>query len=61
MNKIQLYSLATPNGQKVSIMLEELGLDYDLILEESTKTQRKITYEVSEAGDMILKDEVLMD
>eukprot|EP01041_Mallomonas_annulata_P009536 gene9537-19830_t len=25
----QLYSLATPNGQKVSIMLEELGIDYD--------------------------------
>lgn len=27
--KIQLYSLATPNGQKVSIALEELGLEYD--------------------------------
>lgn len=26
---IQLYSLGTPNGQKVSIMLEELGIDYD--------------------------------
>ncbi len=26
---IQLYSLATPNGQKVSILLEELGVDYD--------------------------------
>jgi GST-like protein len=25
----QLYSLATPNGQKVSILLEELGIDYD--------------------------------
>ena len=25
----QLYSLATPNGIKVSIMLEELGIDYD--------------------------------
>ena len=25
----QLYSLATPNGAKVSILLEELGLDYD--------------------------------
>ena len=28
--RIQLYSLATPNGQKVSIMLEELGLEYDV-------------------------------
>lgn len=29
MEKLQLYGLATPNGQKVSIMLEELGLEYD--------------------------------
>ncbi|PRP77597.1 hypothetical protein PROFUN_00458 [Planoprotostelium fungivorum] len=28
-NKIQLFSLATPNGQKVAIALEELGLEYD--------------------------------
>ncbi len=27
---IQLYSLGTPNGVKVSIMLEELGLNYDV-------------------------------
>ena len=26
---IQLYSLPTPNGQKVSIALEEMGLRYD--------------------------------
>lgn len=25
----QLYSLATPNGQKAGILLEELGIDYD--------------------------------
>lgn len=27
-NKIQLYSFGTPNGQKVSIALEEMGLPY---------------------------------
>jgi GST-like protein len=26
---IQLYSLPTPNGQKISIMLEEIGLNYE--------------------------------
>ena len=29
MDKIQLYSLATPNGQKVGVALEEMGLEYD--------------------------------
>ncbi len=28
-DRIQLYSLATPNGQKVGIMLEETGLPYE--------------------------------
>ena len=28
-DKIQLYSLATPNGQKVSIALEEMEISYD--------------------------------
>jgi GST-like protein len=28
-NKIQLYSLPTPNGVKASIMLEEIGLPYE--------------------------------
>ncbi len=27
--RIQLYSLPTPNGVKVSIMLEETGLPYE--------------------------------
>ena len=27
--RLQLYSLPTPNGVKVSIMLEELGLPYE--------------------------------
>ena len=27
--RIQLYSLPTPNGVKVSILLEELGLPYE--------------------------------
>lgn len=28
-DEIQLYSMATPNGQKVGICLEEMGLSYD--------------------------------
>jgi GST-like protein len=28
----QLYSLGTPNGQKVTILLEELGVEYDAFL-----------------------------
>jgi GSH-dependent disulfide-bond oxidoreductase len=28
-DKIQLYSLATPNGQKIGIALEEMGIPYD--------------------------------
>jgi GST-like protein len=28
-DRIQLYSLPTPNGVKISIMLEEVGLDYE--------------------------------
>jgi GST-like protein len=28
-NRLQLYSLNTPNGQKVSLCLEEMGLEYD--------------------------------
>ena len=28
-DRIQLYSLATPNGQKIAIALEELGLPYE--------------------------------
>lgn len=31
----QLYSLATPNGQKPSILLEELGIEYDAHSKES--------------------------
>jgi hypothetical protein len=27
--KFQYYSLATPNGMKPAILLEELGIDYD--------------------------------
>jgi len=34
---IQLYSLATPNGQKIGIMLEECGLSYDAHLIDINK------------------------
>lgn len=39
---LQLYSMATPNGQKVTVALEEMGLKYDAwftnIMEVSTAT-----------------------
>jgi GST-like protein len=34
---IQLYSLATPNGQKIGIALEEFGLEYDAHLVDISK------------------------
>lgn len=44
---LQVYSLGTPNGQKVAIMLEELkdagaqGADYDLYLINSSFAVKK--------------------
>jgi GSH-dependent disulfide-bond oxidoreductase len=37
---IQLYSMPTPNGQKASIMLEELGMPYDAHLVNITKNEQ---------------------
>ena len=37
MANIQLYSLATPNGQKVGVALEEMGLPYDAHLVDIMK------------------------
>jgi hypothetical protein len=34
---IQLYSFATPNGQKIGIALEEFGLKYDAYLIDISK------------------------
>ena len=45
---IQLYSLATPNGQKIGIALEEFGLEYDAHLIDISKGvqfgKRKISF-----------------
>ena len=38
-DRIQLYSLPTPNGVKVSIMLEETGLPYEWHLVDITKDE----------------------
>ena len=37
---IDLYTWATPNGRKVSIMLEELGLDYNVLPIDITKGEQ---------------------
>ena len=40
-DRIQLYSLPTPNGVKVSIMLEEIGLPYEAHLIDFDKSEQK--------------------
>eukprot|EP00897_Mesotaenium_endlicherianum_P009756 jgi/Mesen1/8809/ME000053S08213 len=39
-SKIQLYSLATPNGMKAGIALEEMGLEYDAHRIDITKGEQ---------------------
>lgn len=39
-NVIQLYSMATPNGQKIGICLEELGLSYEPHLIDITRNDQ---------------------
>lgn len=40
-DRLQLYSLPTPNGMKVSIMLEEIGLPYEVHLVDFNKDDQK--------------------
>src|SRR6188474_3911895 len=40
-DRLQLYSLNTPNGVKVSIMLEEIGLPYEAHLVDFNKQDQK--------------------
>src|SRR6185503_11589503 len=40
-DRLQLYSLPTPNGVKVSIMLEEIGLPYEPHLVDIGKDENK--------------------
>jgi GST-like protein len=40
-DRLQLYSIPTPNGVKVSILLEELGLPYEPHLIDFTKDDQK--------------------
>src|SRR5690242_7975357 len=40
-DRLQLYSLPTPNGVKVSIMLEEIGLPYEVHLVDFNKSDQK--------------------
>src|SRR3954464_11090786 len=42
-DRLQLYSLPTPNGVKVSIMLEEIGLPYEVHLVDFNKDDQKMT------------------
>jgi glutathione S-transferase len=40
-DRLQLYSLPTPNGVKVSIMLEEIGLPYEAHLVDFSKGEQR--------------------
>jgi GSH-dependent disulfide-bond oxidoreductase len=40
-DRLQLYSLPTPNGVKISIMLEEIGLPYEVHLVDFNKDDQK--------------------
>jgi GST-like protein len=40
-DRLQLYSLPTPNGVKISIMLEEIGLPYEVHLVNFNKDDQK--------------------
>ena len=40
-DRLQLYSLPTPNGVKASIMLEETGLPYEAHLVDFAKDDQK--------------------
>src|SRR3979411_351652 len=40
-DRLQLYSLPTPNGVKVSIMLEEIALPYEVHLVDFNKDDQK--------------------
>jgi GST-like protein len=40
-DRLQLYSLPTPNGVKVSIMLEEIGLPYEVHRVDFNKDDQK--------------------
>ena len=40
-DRLQLYSLPTPNGVKVSIMLEEIGLPYEPHLVDFGKNEQR--------------------
>lgn len=46
-DRLQLYSLPTPNGVKVSIMLEEIGLSYEPHLVDFGKDDQKTTEFIS--------------
>ena len=41
-DRLQLYSLPTPNGVKVSIMLEETGLPYEVHLVSFDKDRKSV-------------------
>ena len=53
--KIKLYTAATPNGYKVSVTLEELGLEYDVKkIDLSSGTQESDGFKLNLTEELVL-------
>ena len=55
---IELFSANTPNGWKISIMLEEIGYEYKVTKEQlkETLTEKRLTIELNKKIDDLSKD-----
>ena len=53
---IDLYSSSTPNGRKITILLEELGIDYNPIFVSLDKNEQFSEIVETTAGRMLISE-----